>query len=140
MKSCVDIMICLAELYVKNEISKEDLKPLKKEKLKNLLQPEAKAKAKAVAKPAARRAQRAQAAARPHKRPAAAPAPGDADAATCHVKKKPATASPAPGLPEAGAGDAGPEGDVEALSSDGQGGGERTEEEGQEPITIMNVM
>ena len=135
MKNCMDIMICLAELYVKSEISKEDLKPLKKEKLKNLLQPEAKAKAKAVAKPAARRAQRAQAAARPHKRPAAAPAPGDAgDAATCHVKKKPATANPAPGLPEAGAGNAGPEGDVEVLSSDGQGGGRGLRRRARSPL------
>ena len=56
--------------------------------------------------------------------------------------KKPATAHPAPGLPdpEAGAGNAGPEGDVEVVHSDGQGGEEGTEEEGQEPITIMNVM
>ena len=73
MKKCLAMMKDIAELYMKNAITKEDLKPTKKDKFKQLmLQPAAKAAAGVSQRPAAAKVLKRPAAAEVSPRPAAA--------------------------------------------------------------------
>ena len=81
MKKCLAMMKDIAELYMNAGITKEDLKPMKKDKFKQLmLQPAAKAAAGVSHRPAA---------AKVLKRPAATAA-----AAAAEVSPRPAAAEP----------------------------------------------
>ena len=81
MKKCLAMMQDIAELYMNAAINKEDLKPMKKDKFKQLmLQPAAKAAAGVSKRPAA---------AKVLKRPAAAAATA---AAAAEVSPRPAAA------------------------------------------------
>ena len=73
MKKCLAMMKDIAELYMKNAITKEDLKPTKKDKFKQLMpQPAAKAAAGVSQRPAAAKVLKRPAAAEVSPRPAAA--------------------------------------------------------------------
>ena len=131
MANCLSIMKDLAEKYMRNDIDKEDLKPMKKDRVKGLLQPEANPQSKPKAKASA-----------PMKRPAAAlPAPA--------VAKKLAAASQRAGAPEGG----GPKGDdpggagqtereeEEEAKEEEEGEESQSEEEAEEPtITTCGIV
>jgi len=90
MKKCLAMMKDIAELYMKNAITKEDLKPTKKDKFKQLmLQPAAETAAGVSQRPAA---------AKVLKRPAATAAAAAAEVsprpAAAEVSKRPAAALP----------------------------------------------
>ena len=91
MKKCLAMMKDIAELYMKNAITKEDLKPTKKDKFKQLMpQPAAKAAAGVSQRPAV---------AKVLKRPAATAAAAAAEVsprpAAAKVLKRPAAAATA---------------------------------------------
>ena len=100
MKKCLAMVKDIAELYMKNAITKEDLKPTKKDKFKQLmLQPAAEAAAGVSQRPAAAKVLKRPAAAEVSPRPAAAKvlkrpaaAATAAAAAAAEVSPRPAAA------------------------------------------------